>query len=256
MRRNCARRRLLKDDRRRQRNARERAQARRQLRRRERVDARLHERRLGSQGGCRSASELAHYAQAAEDVEFLFPFDWQEIEGIHDRGDWDLSRHTEYSGKDLGYTDAESKESFTPMVIETSMGIDRTSLALLVNAYDEEELGDGDVRTVLRFAPAIAPVKVAVLPLSKKLGEPARELQRKLRRRFATDYDESGNIGRRYRRQDEAGTPFCVTIDFDSAEDGKATIRERDTMAQDRVPLEGVAAYLHDRIGSMGRDLR
>jgi glycyl-tRNA synthetase len=162
------------------------------------------------------SDELAHYANAAMDVDFLFPFGWQEIEGIHDRGDWDLSRHTEYSGKELGDTNLETKEKYTPVVIETSVGIDRTCLALLVSAYDEQELEDGDSRVVLRFKPWLAPVKAAVLPLSKKLAEPARKLERELRRHFNTFYDESGNIGRRYRRQDEIGTPFCVTFDFDS----------------------------------------
>ncbi len=193
-------------------------------------------------------SELAHYAKAAEDVEFLFPFGWQEIEGIHDRGDWDLSRHTEYSGKDLAVTDAETRESFTPMVIETSMGVDRTCLALLVDAYDEEDLGDGDTRTVLRFSPAVAPIKVAVLPLSKKLAEPARALESQLRRYWNCAYDESGNIGRRYRRQDEVGTPFCVTYDFDSQDDGRVTVRERDSMEQERVPATELTDVLRRRL--------
>jgi glycyl-tRNA synthetase len=192
--------------------------------------------------------ELAHYADVAEDVEFLFPFNWQEIEGVHDRGDWDLSRHTEYSGKELSFTDPETKESFTPMVIETSMGVDRTCLALLTNAYDEEDLGDGDTRTVMHFAPAVAPIKVAVLPLSKKLAEPAREIERSLRRNWNCAYDESGNIGRRYRRQDEVGTPFCVTFDFDSLEDGKVTVRERDSMDQERVAADDLVEVLRPRL--------
>jgi glycyl-tRNA synthetase len=196
--------------------------------------------------------ELAHYARAAVDVEFLFPFGWQEIEGIHDRGDWDLSRHGEFSGKDLGVTDAETKEHYVPMVIETSVGIDRTCLALLVNAYEEEELSSGESRVVMRFHPSLAPVKAAVLPLSKKLAEPAQALAAELRRHLNVFYDAAGNIGRRYRRQDEAGTPFCVTIDFDSAEDGKATVRDRDSMEQVRVPLEGVAAYLRDKVEPLG----
>jgi glycyl-tRNA synthetase len=192
--------------------------------------------------------ELAHYANAAADIEFLFPFGWQEIEGVHDRGDWDLRRHTEYSGKDLSITDEETKERFTPMVVETSVGIDRTALALLVNGYEEQTLPDGETRTLLRLHPAISPIKVAVLPLSKKLAEPAQKLALELRRRFSTFYDESGNIGRRYRRQDEVGTPFCVTYDFESGTDGRATIRERDAMTQDRISLEGVQAYLRDRL--------
>ena len=192
--------------------------------------------------------ELAHYATAAEDVEFLFPFGWQEIEGIHDRGDWDLSRHTEYSGKDLSFTDPVSKENFTPMVIETTMGVDRTCLALLVNVYEEEDLGDGDTRKVMHFTPAMAPIKVAVLPLSKKLAEPARELERELRRHWNCAYDESGNIGRRYRRQDEVGTPFCVTFDFDSVEDGQVTVRDRDSMDQERVAADDLVEVLRRRL--------
>ncbi len=192
--------------------------------------------------------ELAHYARAAEDVEFLFPFGWQEIEGIHDRGDWDLSRHSEYSGKDLAITDEKTKEHFTPMVIETSVGIDRTCLALLVAAYCEESVEGGETRKVMRFHPAIAPIKVAVLPLSKKLAEPAKAIQRDLRKHLNAFYDDSGNIGRRYRRQDEVGTPFCVTYDFDSESDGCVTIRDRDTMDQERVPIEGIVRRLRDRL--------
>ena len=194
--------------------------------------------------------ELAHYANAAEDVEFRFPFGWQEIEGVHDRGDWDLSRHSEFSGKDLIVTDEETKERFTPMVIETSMGVDRTCLALLVNAYCEESLEGGETRTVMRIAPALAPVKVAVLPLSKKLSEPARALHSDLARHVNAFYDESGNIGRRYRRQDEIGTPFCVTVDFDSLDDSQVTIRNRDDMSQERVSMDGLGAWIGDRVGT------
>jgi glycyl-tRNA synthetase len=193
-------------------------------------------------------SELAHYARAAVDVEYLFPFGWQEIEGVHDRGDWDLSRHSEFSGKDLAVTDPDTKEHYVPMVIETSVGIDRTCLALLVNAYAEETLEGGETRVVMRFQPALAPVKVAVLPLSKKLAEPAHALEAELRRHMNVFYDDAGNIGRRYRRQDEVGTPFCVTVDFESAGDGKATVRDRDSMSQERVPLDGIAAFLRDRV--------
>jgi glycyl-tRNA synthetase len=192
--------------------------------------------------------ELAHYARAAVDVDYLFPFDWQEIEGVHDRGDWDLSRHGEFSGKDLAVTDEATKEHYNPVVIETSMGVDRTCLALLADAYHEEALEGGEQRTVLHLHPAVAPVKAAVLPLSKKLGEGARQLERDLRRHFNCFYDETGNIGRRYRRQDEAGTPFCVTWDFDTQEDGRVTVRERDSMEQERVPVEGIVAYLRDRL--------
>ncbi len=192
--------------------------------------------------------ELAHYAKQAVDVEFRFPFGWQEIEGIHDRGDWDLSRHGEYSGKDLGVTDPETKEHFVPMVIETSVGIDRTCLALLCQAYAVEDLGGGETRTLLRLHSSLAPITAAVLPLSKKLAEPARKLHRELRRGWNVFYDDSGNIGRRYRRQDEAGTPFCITYDFDSQEDGRVTVRERDSMAQERVALDAVAGYLRERV--------
>ncbi len=204
--------------------------------------------------------ELAHYAKAAADLEFLFPFGWQEIEGVHDRGDWDLTRHSEFSGKDLSVTDEETKERYRPGVIETSVGIDRTCLALLCHAYREENLdaggaaagppghGGGETRTVLRLPASVAPIHVAVLPLSKKLAEPAQKLAATLRRRLAVFYDESGNIGRRYRRQDEVGTPYCVTLDFDTEADGRATVRERDSMAQERVPLDGILAYLQDRL--------
>ncbi len=192
--------------------------------------------------------ELAHYNRSAADIEFLFPFGWQEIEGVHDRGDWDLSRHSEYSGKDLAVTDPDTREHYVPVVIETSVGIDRTCLALLVDAYAEEELEGGEKRTVLSLHPALAPIKAAVLPLSKKLAEPARELERGLRRHFNVFYDDAGNIGRRYRRQDEAGTPFCVTYDFDSGEDGKVTVRERDSMQQERIGIDDVLAYLRDRV--------
>jgi glycyl-tRNA synthetase len=195
-----------------------------------------------------AADELAHYCKAAIDVEFQFPFGWQEIEGIHDRGDWDLSRHSEFSGKDLGVTDPDTKEHFLPMVIETSVGIDRTCLAILANGYAEEALVGGETRTVLRIHPALAPIKAAVLPLSKKLAEPARDLAASLRGRFNIFYDDAGNIGRRYRRQDEVGTPFCLTYDFDSPDDGKVTLRERDSMSQERVAIEDVAAVLTERV--------
>ncbi len=195
-----------------------------------------------------AANELAHYARAAVDVEYLFPFGWQEIEGIHDRGDWDLSRHSQYSGKDLGITDPDTKEHYLPMVIETSVGVDRTCLALLCDAYGEEELAAGDTRTVMRFPASLAPVSAAVLPLSKKLAEPALALERELRRRFNVFYDDAGNIGRRYRRMDEAGTPWCVTVDFETASDGKVTVRERDTMAQERISADAVEAWVAARL--------
>jgi glycyl-tRNA synthetase len=195
------------------------------------------------------ADELAHYANAAVDVDYEFPFGWQEIEGVHDRGDWDLTQHTKFSGKDLALTDESTKEKYTPMVIETSMGVDRTCLALLCDALDEEPLEDGETRTVMRLHPAIAPIKIAILPLSKKLAEDARKVDASLRKHWNVFYDESGNIGRRYRRQDEVGTPFCITYDFDSRDDHKVTVRERDTMRQDRVPIEELVDYLRAPLG-------
>jgi glycyl-tRNA synthetase len=194
------------------------------------------------------ADELAHYCKNAVDVEYHFPFGWQEIEGIHDRGDWDLSRHSEYSGKALDVTGEDGKQRFTPMVIETSVGMDRTVLALLCDAFSEEQMEGGDSRIVLRLHPALAPVKVAILPLSKKLAEPAHELEALLRRHFNVFYDDSGNIGRRYRRQDEAGTPYCVTYDFDSVDDGKVTVRDRDSMEQQRIAIDQVVAHVRERL--------
>ena len=195
-----------------------------------------------------ASDELAHYAKGAVDVEYHFPFGWQEIEGIHDRGTWDLSQHAEFSGKDLSVMDEETKERFVPAVVETSMGVDRTVLALLCDAWDVEELEGGETRSVLRFAPAVAPVKAAVLPLSKKLAEPARRIAGRLRRRWNVFYDESGNIGRRYRRQDEVGTPFCVTYDFDSESDDKVTVRERDGMGQERIAIAELPAWRDERL--------
>ncbi len=194
------------------------------------------------------ANELAHYCSNAEDIEFLFPFGWQEIEGIHDRGTYDLTQHTEFAGKDLSVMDEESKERFVPAVVETSVGMDRTSLALLVAAYAEETLEGGDTRNVLRLSPIVAPIKVAVLPLSKKLGEPARRLAAELRKRWNVSYDEAGNIGRRYRRQDEVGTPYCVTWDFESEGDQKVTVRDRDAMSQERIGVDHLVGWLRERL--------
>jgi glycyl-tRNA synthetase len=182
------------------------------------------------------------------DIEFRFPFGWQEIEGIHDRGDWDLSRHSEYSGKDLSVSGEDPKQRFLPTVIETSVGIDRLCLALLANAYAVEELDGGESRTVLHLHASVAPIQVAVLPLSKKLADPAHALESRLCRSFSVFYDDAGNIGRRYRRQDEAGTPFCVTYDFDSVDDQQVTVRERDTMKQERIAIDGVADYLREQL--------
>ncbi|MBM4384276.1 MAG: glycine--tRNA ligase [Deltaproteobacteria bacterium] len=191
---------------------------------------------------------LAHYAKAAVDIEFLFPFGWQEIEGIHDRGSFDLTQHAEFSGKDLSVTIEETKERFVPAVVETSVGVDRTALALLCNGYAEEKLPDGETRTVLRLAPVVAPIKAAVLPLSKKLSEKTQRIAADLRKRWNVFHDDAGNIGRRYRRQDEVGTPYCVTYDFDSDTDAKVTVRERDAMTQDRVSLDSLRGYLEERL--------
>jgi glycyl-tRNA synthetase len=194
------------------------------------------------------SGELAHYCRRAVDIEFEFPFGWQEIEGIHDRGSYDLGQHAEFSHKDLSVLDEETKERFVPAVVETSVGVDRTALALLANGYREEALADGETRSVLRLAPVVAPIKVAVLPLSKKLAEPARRIASGLRRRWNVFYDESGNIGRRYRRQDEVGTPLCVTYDFESETDQKVTVRDRDTMEQVRVAADGLEGIVRERL--------
>jgi glycyl-tRNA synthetase len=191
--------------------------------------------------------ELAHYCRRAYDIEFEFLFGWNEFEGIHDRGDHDLKQHSSHSGKDQSYTDPETKERYTPYVIETSVGVDRTMLALLSNGFTEDEVA-GEKRTLLRLSPAVAPVKAAVLPLSKKLAEPAEKIAADLRRRFNTAYDVSGNIGRRYRRQDEIGTPYCVTYDFESEGDQAVTVRERDTTEQVRIGLDALPAYLGEKI--------
>ena len=176
--------------------------------------------------------KLAHYAKAACDIQYNFPMGWQELNGIHHRGVWDLSRHQEYSGKSMLYIDPFTNEKYIPNVIEYSIGADRLTLALLCAAYEEETLEGGDVRTVMHFHPAIAPYKVAVLPLQKNLSEKAKEFYAKLSKRFMCDYDEAGSIGKRYRRQDEIGTPFCVTVDFDTLENDTVTVRERDSMEQ------------------------
>ena len=196
--------------------------------------------------------ELSHYSNATTDFEFLFPFGWGELWGVADRTDFDLKAHAEHSGQDMSYFDPEDNSKYIPYVIEPSLGADRVTLALLIDAYDEEEMGkDGasDVRTVLRIHPALAPVKAAVLPLSKKLAGPAQALCEKLSKRFFTEYDDSGSIGKRYRRFDEIGTPLCVTYDFDSETDGCVTVRDRDTMAQERIPIEALEAYIDARIG-------
>lgn len=191
--------------------------------------------------------ELAHYAKACIDLEYNFPFGQSELEGIANRGNYDLSQHMEGSGKDLAIFDDDTKEKFVPAVIETSLGVDRTFLTVIADAYDEDVIGD-EKRVVLRLAPHIAPIKVAVLPLSKKLSEPAGKIEEDLRQDFPTDFDYVGSIGKRYRRHDEIGTPFCVTFDFDSLEDKKVTVRHRDTTKQDRVDLDHVKTYLTDHL--------
>ncbi|WP_088007998.1 glycine--tRNA ligase [Indiicoccus explosivorum] len=188
--------------------------------------------------------ELSHYSNATTDIEYKFPFGWGELWGIADRTDFDLKRHMEHSGDDFSYTDPETNESYVPYCIEPSLGADRVTLSFLIDAYDEEELEGGDSRTVLRFHPAIAPIKAAVLPLSKKLSEQAQEVFSGLAKHFTAEYDESQSIGKRYRRQDEIGTPFCVTYDFDSVDDGQVTVRHRDSMEQIRMPIAEVADYI------------
>lgn len=191
--------------------------------------------------------ELSFYSKATTDVEFLFPFGWGELWGIADRTDYDLKRHQEVSGEDLSYFDDETNERYIPYVIEPSLGVDRVLLAFLCSAYDEEELEGGDVRTVLHFHPALAPVKIGVLPLSKKLAEGAAAVYTELSRTYSCEYDDRGNIGKRYRRQDEIGTFFCVTYDFESVEDGCVTVRERDSMAQERISIDGLDDYFRKK---------
>ena len=191
--------------------------------------------------------ELSFYSKATSDIEFLFPFGWGELWGIADRTDYDLSRHQEVSGEDMSYFDDEEKRKYIPYVIEPSLGADRVTLAFLCSAYDEEEIKEGDVRNVLHFHPAIAPVKIGVLPLSKKLAEGAEKIYQELSRTYNCEYDDRGNIGKRYRRQDEIGTPYCITYDFDSVEDGAVTVRDRDTMEQERIKIEDLPAYFAEK---------
>ncbi len=193
--------------------------------------------------------ELAHYARDCYDVEYLFPMGWSELEGVANRGDFDLTQHAKCSGKELSYYDAEAGEKYVPYVIEPSAGVDRSVLAFIIDAYDEEEV-EKEKRTVLRFHHSLAPIKVAVLPLSRneKLTPLAKEVFKRLCSSFVTDYDDSQSIGRRYRRQDEIGTPFCVTIDFESLEDKQVTIRDRDSLAQIRVPIEGLDKVIETKL--------
>lgn len=194
-----------------------------------------------------SAEELSHYSNATSDIEYKFPFGWGELWGIADRTDFDLKAHAEHSGQDLSYFDDQTHEKYIPYCIEPSLGADRVTLAFLCEAYDEEELEGGDVRTVLRFHPALAPVQIAVLPLSKKLNEQATELFTTLCKTYNVEYDDRGSIGKRYRRQDEIGTPFCITYDFDTLEDQAVTIRHRDTMTQERIKIEDLKVWLEEQ---------
>ena len=195
-----------------------------------------------------SPEELCFYSKGTTDIEFAFPFGWGELWGIADRTDYDLKQHAQYSGEDFTYLDQETGEKFVPYCVEPSLGCDRVTLAFLCNAYEEQEIAEGDVRTVLHLHPALAPYKVAVLPLSKKLSEKAEEVYAKLSKKFMCDYDEAGSIGKRYRREDEIGTPYCVTIDFDTLEDECVTIRDRDTMEQVRVKIDELESYIQDKI--------
>ena len=192
-------------------------------------------------------AELAFYSVGTTDFEYLFPFGWGELWGIADRTDYDLSQHMKFSGENMEYKE-EGKETFIPYVIEPSLGVERAMLTFLCDAYDEEVVGENDTRVVLRLHPFLAPYKIAVLPLSKKLGDQAKKVRDTLAKDFMVDYDEAGSIGKRYRREDEIGTPFCVTYDFDSENDGCVTVRDRDTMEQIRISIEELPAYIRERV--------
>ena len=192
--------------------------------------------------------ELCFYSKATTDFEFLFPFGWGELWGVADRTDYDLTQHSEHSGQPMDYFDPETNEKYIPYVIEPSLGADRVLLAFLCDAYDEETDEKGDVRTILHFHPALAPFKAAVLPLSKKLSEKATEIYSELSKDFMIDFDDAGSIGKRYRRQDEIGTPICITYDFDSVEDKCVTVRDRDTMEQKRIPIAELKAYIAEAV--------
>ncbi len=191
--------------------------------------------------------ELSHYSNATTDIEFLFPFGWGELWGIADRTDYDLKQHMAHSGVNMEYTDPVTNEKYLPYCIEPSLGADRVALALLCDAYDEEKLEGGETRVVLRLSPVLAPYKAAVLPMQKQLNDKAQEIYDMLLKDHMVDFDVTGSIGKRYRRQDEIGTPFCVTIDFDTLEDGRVTIRDRDTMQQIRVDIGAVGAYIAEK---------
>lgn len=194
------------------------------------------------------AEELSFYSKATTDIEFLFPFGWGELWGIADRTDYDLKQHQDHSGKTLDYFDPELNERYIPYVIEPSLGADRVALAFLVDAYDEEQLGENDSRIVMHLHPALAPYKAAILPLSKKLGEKSQEVYALLAKHFMVEYDDAGSIGKRYRRQDEIGTPFCLTYDFESEADGCVTVRDRDTMQQERISIDKLVDYIKERL--------
>ena len=192
--------------------------------------------------------ELAFYSKATTDIEYIYPFGWGEIWGIADRTDYDLKRHIEHSGETLDYLDPETNEKYVPYCIEPSVGLDRLVLMTLCDAYDEEAVGDNDTRIVMHLKPAVAPIKAAILPLSKKLEEKAREVEQLLKKYFDVLYDDTGSIGKRYRRQDAIGTPYCITIDFDTENDGAVTVRDRDSMEQVRLPIGELKAYLEEKV--------
>ena len=195
-----------------------------------------------------SPEELCFYSKGTTDIEFKFPFGWGELWGIADRTDYDLKQHMEHSKEDFTYLDQETGEKFIPYCVEPSLGCDRVALAFLCNAYDEEEIAEGDVRTVLHLHPALAPYKVAVLPLSKKLSAKAEEIYANLSKKYMCEYDEAGSIGKRYRREDEIGTPYCITIDFETENDNSVTIRDRDTMEQVRVKIDDLEKWIDEKI--------
>ena len=195
-----------------------------------------------------SPEELVFYSKGTTDIEFAFPFGWGELWGIADRTDYDLTAHQTHSKEDMSYLDPETNEKYIPYCIEPSVGADRVTLAFLCNAYEEQELGEGDTRVVLHLHPALAPYKAAILPLSKKLNDKADEVFQTLAKAFPVDYDEAGSIGKRYRRQDEIGTPYCITVDFDTLEDNQVTVRDRDTMEQIRIPIDEVEKYISEKI--------
>ena len=195
-----------------------------------------------------AAEELSHYSNATTDIEYKFPFGWGELWGIADRTDFDLKQHMEHSGEDFNYLDPETNEKYVPYCIEPSLGADRVTLAFLIDAYEEQQLDENDSRTVLHFHPALAPYKAAVFPLSKKLSEGALKVFQDLSRYFMVDFDETGSIGKRYRRHDEIGTPLCITYDFESEGDGAVTVRDRDTMEQVRLPISELRRYIEEKI--------